>query len=171
MSNQVPWMKILRTMNILASRRLLVDRIRMRCKQTDETILHALKEYPVAKEVSDQLKFTWDTDSAVQQNTEERLYLLVNALNHTHLQWRPPEPGVLKINFDGSVNKETRKGGLGVIIMDEKGEVMGAHASNMLCFPDSFTVEAYAVVRAVYFALEMGFRQVEMEGEALAIIK
>ena len=49
--------------------------------------------------------------------------------------------------------------------MDDKGEVMGAHVSNMLCFPYSFTIETYAVAIAEDFALEMGFKQVEMVGE------
>ena len=58
-----------------------------------------------------------------------------------------------------------------MVIRDEFGEVMGVHASNLLCFLDSLTVEAYAAAKALKFAYDMGFQKVEVEGDALVVVK
>ena len=53
---------------------------------------------------------------------------LQNAKNHSH--WKPPKDGKNKLNFDGSVDSVAKKGGIGIIIRNEEGLVMGAYARN-----------------------------------------
>ncbi|KAG5563627.1 hypothetical protein RHGRI_006166 [Rhododendron griersonianum] len=45
--------------------------------------------------------------------------------------WVPPDPGVLKINVDGVFAARTRKGGVGVVLHDFEGKILGATAVPM----------------------------------------
>ena len=66
---------------------------------------------------------------------------------------------------------ETSKGGIGVFIRNQNGEVRGAKVSSVIDAESSFCVEAKALVSAMVFSLEMGFTKVELEGDALAVIR
>ena len=48
---------------------------------------------------------------------------------------------------------------------------MGANAASMSWTTDPFTVEAVAAVQALDFALNMGFKEIEVEADALVILK
>ena len=61
--------------------------------------------------------------------------------------------------------------GVGVVIRDYEGEVLGAYASKKTGFVDSFMVDAKAVVCALEFAYEMGMRNIILEGDALTVLK
>ena len=63
------------------------------------------------------------------------------------------------------------KCGLGIVIGDEEDKIMGAKASNFLCFNDPFFAESKAALCALEFALEMGFQNIEVEGDALSNVK
>ena len=41
-------------------------------------------------------------------------------------QWQRPPQEVIKINFDGSLKTEDRRGGIGVIARNDKGEIVRA---------------------------------------------
>ena len=45
--------------------------------------------------------------------------------NTTHQRWKAPSTGTVKISFDGSLNLESRKGGIGVISRDAAGTLLG----------------------------------------------
>ena len=84
--------------------------------------------------------------------------------------WSKPPLNVIKINFDGSVNEEGRKGGIGVIARDENGEVMGALQTSVEGITDPSSIEAHAACQAIQFAYNMGFMNIILEGDALEII-
>ena len=66
-----------------------------------------------------------------------------------------------KINFDGALNSENNRGGIGVIIRNENGEAMGAKVSNFINAENYFSVEPNAMVCAMIFAWELGFTKIE----------
>ena len=80
---------------------------------------------------------------------------------------------VLKLNLKehGAWSKETNSNGVGVVIRDSEGEVLGAYASKQTRCVDSFIVEAKAAVCALDFAQEMGLRNIILEGDRLTVIK
>ena len=90
--------------------------------------------------------------------------------NMAQLQWKPtqrwipPTAGIYKLNFDGAINKTTKMGGIGAIIINEDGAVMRAYAGRR-------TVEASADICSIILAQQMGFFNVEIEGDALRVIK
>ncbi|MBA0792993.1 hypothetical protein Gohar_017432, partial [Gossypium harknessii] len=58
-----------------------------------------------------------------------------------------------------------------VLARDYKGEVVGGETYLVSNTADSFVAEARACERALVFAHKMGFRRLEVEGDALSVIK
>ena len=86
-------------------------------------------------------------------------------------QWQPPEFPYYKANFDATVFKESSSAGIGVIIRDNRGEAIGA-LSMPTPLSNSFAVlEALACRRALFFAKEIGLRQVVFEGDSAMVIQ
>ncbi|MBA0730229.1 hypothetical protein Golax_023241 [Gossypium laxum] len=83
--------------------------------------------------------------------------------------WRPPKPGVIKLNFDASFTSNTNFSISAVLARDSDGQIMGACTYPLLDVADAFMAEARACERALYFALDMGFRKVVLEGDSLTI--
>ena len=85
-------------------------------------------------------------------------------------QWCPPAPDIFKVNFDVAVFRSSNLAGLGVIVHDSSGAVVGA-----LFVPISLgclvaELEALACLRAVQFALEIGLTKVVLEGDSVAVL-
>jgi ribonuclease HI len=87
------------------------------------------------------------------------------------LRWSPPPPGYVKVNYDGAVFLETMEASLGVVIRDELGRPM-VSLSQKVPFPGSSTaVEALALRRAMFLAIEMGFYSVIVEGDSEMLVR
>ena len=85
-------------------------------------------------------------------------------------KWKKPPQGIIKINFDGSFKVAERKGGIGVIARDDKGDIVGAAQAINQGITDPLVVEATAAIRALMFAKDMGFTRIILEGDALMLI-
>ena len=76
-----------------------------------------------------------------------------------------------KANYDGALLKELGETGLGVVIRNEKGEVMGSLAEK-ITKPNSVEVlEALAARRAVLFAAKLGLQWVVFESDSETVFK
>ncbi|XWS63597.1 hypothetical protein CRYUN_Cryun06bG0114300 [Craigia yunnanensis] len=62
-------------------------------------------------------------------------------------------------------------GDIGVVIRNEEGAVIGAYAKRKLGIMCPIIVEAYAAISSIILAQQMGFYNVEIEGDALGAIK
>jgi hypothetical protein len=76
--------------------------------------------------------------------------------------WKPPDVGFLKVNWDAFVNVNAGVIGLGCVIRNEGGLVMGAKC---------WVYKAQAAFIALDFCLDMGFAKIVSEGDSLQIIK
>ncbi|MBA0702074.1 hypothetical protein Goari_027046, partial [Gossypium aridum] len=85
--------------------------------------------------------------------------------------WRPPEVGIIKINFDASFIKEKGLATTAVLARNYKGDVLWAETYLFENITDSFVVEARACERALIFARNMRCQRLVVEGDALTVIK
>lgn len=82
--------------------------------------------------------------------------------NHAPSQsrWRPPNQGLIKINFDLAFNFHEKTSILGVIARNEDGLIMGACTYLHFNIVDAFVAEAWACKQPIRFAQEIDFRSV-----------
>ena len=85
-------------------------------------------------------------------------------------RWIPPNPLTYKVNFDGAIFKELGAAGLGMVIRDFEGLVIGALAERIPQPCSVATVEALACRRAVLFVKEMSIFEATVEGDAEIVI-
>ncbi|XP_062163729.1 uncharacterized protein LOC133870586 [Alnus glutinosa] len=85
--------------------------------------------------------------------------------------WKPPEVGLWKVNWDASVNVNDGVIGLGCVIRNDEGLVMGAKCCVYKVQADSLLAKAMAALFAVDFCLDMGLANIVCEGDSLQIIK
>ena len=75
-------------------------------------------------------------------------------------QWKPPDAGFVKANFDRAIFEDLRAAGIGMAVHNKHGEVVAALAEQ-IPIPDSvFTLETLAARHAVHFVRELGLRNV-----------
>ena len=96
---------------------------------------------------------------------------MVEAIGVQSARWRLPDPNFFKINFDGAVFSELDAAGLGVVIRDSFGSVVGSLAERVPLPNSVASVEALACRRALLFAKELGISTAMVEGDAELIIR
>lgn len=82
------------------------------------------------------------------------------------VRWKKPEVGEVKVNWDAAFNQKTMKMGVGIVIRDEKGEVLVSLSmpKSNVCSP--IVAEIYALWRAVELCNELRLTDVVFEGDA-----
>ncbi|KAK5802175.1 hypothetical protein PVK06_029758 [Gossypium arboreum] len=85
--------------------------------------------------------------------------------------WRPPDFGVIKLNFDAAFQHASRLAVIAVIARDSEGEIVGAKTYLFTDVGDACLAEARTCVRALLFADMRGFRRLIIEGDSLTVIK
>lgn len=84
--------------------------------------------------------------------------------------WKPPSWPVIKVNFIGSVFKDEDSAGVGVVIRDDKGNVI-ASISNLFKFPYSpNAVEIIETTTTLRFALDIELSSIVLEGDSKTTI-
>ena len=84
--------------------------------------------------------------------------------------WQPPPVSKFKLNFDAAVFIDLECLGMGVIICNEKGEVIGAKSTKGPRVMDSFEAEALACRDAIEFAVDIGLSEIVIEGDCVQVI-
>ncbi|KAK8576343.1 hypothetical protein V6N13_090816 [Hibiscus sabdariffa] len=88
-----------------------------------------------------------------------------------NVKWFPPDGDIIKFNFDASFNAESKSSISGIVARDCQGFIVAACTCPHSGIGDAFIAEAVACDKAVSFALELGFRSVQIEGDSLSLIK
>ncbi len=78
--------------------------------------------------------------------------------------WKPPDVGFLKVNWNAFVNVNAGVIGLGCVIRNEEGLVMGAKCCVCKVQADPLLVEAMAALLALEFCLDMGLAKIVSDG-------
>jgi ribonuclease HI len=82
-----------------------------------------------------------------------------------------PPAGVIKINWDASLNVLKGWIGLGIIARDNLGFCLGARSVTKQVQVPPKTVEILAALQAVQFSKEVRFVDVIFEGDAAQVVK
>ena len=86
------------------------------------------------------------------------------------IKWQPPTEGRYKVNYDCAIFRNTNEAGLGVIIRDARGAVMGSMCQRVP-FPHSIeAVEASAARCAIQFAKDLGLPEIDLEGDSKIVV-
>ncbi|KAH1047848.1 hypothetical protein J1N35_038632 [Gossypium stocksii] len=85
--------------------------------------------------------------------------------------WKPPDFGVIKLNFDAAYQNDVRIATTSILAKDSEGEIVGADTYLFEDVVDTFVAEAMARERALLFAIEMGFQRLIVERDSLIVIK
>ncbi|KAK8551365.1 hypothetical protein V6N12_040009 [Hibiscus sabdariffa] len=87
------------------------------------------------------------------------------------VKWFPPDGSIIKLNFDASFNSASNSSVSGIVARDSHGFILAACTCPHRGIADAFIAEAVACEKAVSFALDLGFRSVQIEGDSLSVIK
>ncbi|XP_026420208.1 uncharacterized protein LOC113316203 [Papaver somniferum] len=85
----------------------------------------------------------------------------VRQSDHT---WKPPDNGVLKINFDASYIDKNMFSGWGLISRDVAGNSSGLQGGACSAI-DPEQAEAHALLESVIWAKQKGWRKIVLEGD------
>lgn len=85
--------------------------------------------------------------------------------------WRPPSRLLYKLNFDAAVFTNSNSTGFRVVIRNNMGEVMGASSAKGPVVIDSEKVEVLACRRALEFAANASFTELEVEGDNATVMR
>ena len=86
------------------------------------------------------------------------------------VRWKPLDPGLYKINFDGATFANDNCSGLGVIVRDGAGLVIAAMATRVPQLLQAIEIEALAANKALEFTQEMDLVEVVLEGDSSLVM-
>lgn len=78
---------------------------------------------------------------------------------------KPPDVGVLKLNFDAAFQHDLQLAVTVVIARDSEGEIVGAETYLFLNVSDACLAEARACERVLLFTVERGYWRLFIEGD------
>ncbi|XP_035551149.1 uncharacterized protein LOC118349712 [Juglans regia] len=84
--------------------------------------------------------------------------------------WKRPNGQWFKANFDGALNMEMQKMGMGIVVRDSKGEVIASLCGTKGSVTSPFIAELNALWRTMDFCSELGLQDVIIEGDAKELI-
>ncbi|XVF19088.1 hypothetical protein REPUB_Repub11eG0080100 [Reevesia pubescens] len=160
------------------------------CLGYSESILHVLRDCNFAREVwsgftcighanwsSSSSTVEWFMDVLASTDQETFCQFIINLVSaevrggdDSSTQWTPPSLGNAKINFDAAIFNDLDAIGIGVAIRDSDGEVLALLSCKKWGLADPFVAECFALKEALKFALEIGIREVEVEGEYMLTV-
>ena len=86
------------------------------------------------------------------------------------VRWSPPLQDHYKVNFDTTLFVETGSTGVGVVVHDCDGQIIGALRQNIGSIQSVEMAKALAARRAVMFAAELSVFRVIIEGDCSWVI-
>ncbi|KAA3474494.1 reverse transcriptase [Gossypium australe] len=86
-------------------------------------------------------------------------------------RWEAPARTFWRINFNAAFNKQNSESCSGLVIRNDKAEVLCSKTIFNKNIPTAFAAEALACYQAILLELQLDLRDVEIEGDARTVIK
>ncbi|XP_042944124.1 uncharacterized protein LOC122278076 [Carya illinoinensis] len=86
------------------------------------------------------------------------------------LRWAKPMHNSYKFNWDAAVRAKEGRVGIGVIVRDFQGQVVGTVRAQRPLRGTPFDAEAYGLLVATEFTRDLGLQQVYLEGDAKRVV-
>ena len=86
------------------------------------------------------------------------------------VKWKPPSLNRYKINVDGAVFKEQRMAGVGILIRDAVGQLIGACSRNLEVPLGAIEAEAMVVELGLMFERDLSIQDFTLESDSLTLI-
>ncbi|KAJ1378246.1 Ribonuclease H domain [Sesbania bispinosa] len=142
-----------------------------RCFAPAENLLHCLRDCPHALEVWSRLGVG---DQTFFTNTDATDWIHLNGRTGSDSfrcpVWKSPPIGVTKINVDGSCLLHNSRLGVGGVFRDFNGKWISGF-SGFVGLGESIVAEFQAVYWGLHLALELGFRKISLESDALEVVQ
>ncbi|XP_042972177.1 uncharacterized protein LOC122304128 [Carya illinoinensis] len=84
--------------------------------------------------------------------------------------WKKPTRGIVKVNWDASLDQRKKRTGVGIIVRDEEGEALVAVCDQRQHVQNPTVTEGYALWKAMELCNELNIQKVIFEGDAKAVI-
>ncbi|KAF5481089.1 hypothetical protein F2P56_001774 [Juglans regia] len=84
--------------------------------------------------------------------------------------WSPPSVNWFKANWDAALDVKQRKVGLGVVIKNDRGEVMAACCESKNFVEQPAIAEGWALRKAMELCEDLKFNKVILEGDAQVVV-
>ncbi|KAL0008815.1 hypothetical protein SO802_010317 [Lithocarpus litseifolius] len=108
-------------------------------------------------------------DNQTRFNLSLSIYLAFSL--SSEVKWKPLRLEFYKVNYHGAMFAELGEAGIGVMVRNEKGEVI-ASLVEKIPIPESIEMlEALVARRAAIFSAELGLHQVVIEGDSEIVFK
>ncbi|KAK3221600.1 hypothetical protein Dsin_008625 [Dipteronia sinensis] len=88
----------------------------------------------------------------------------------TVIRWRPPTANVYKLNTDAALDVGRGIVGVGAIIRNHQGHVMGSTSQRLEATFSPKEAEAMAILRGIEFAVGSGLMPVVIESDSLGVV-
>ncbi|CAN1138108.1 Putative ribonuclease H protein At1g65750 [Linum perenne] len=86
------------------------------------------------------------------------------------LRWHPPPVGMVKCNIDAAIFLEDGRYGMGALIRNDMGDLLSYRMANGDGCPDPTECEALALVEAAAWLTSLGYSNVILELDSLAVV-
>ena len=91
---------------------------------------------------------------------------------HSSVQkWKPPDHRLVKINCDGAKFAKENRAGIGVVIRNSEGMVLGSLSTQLSQAFSPLQIEAMAVETAMQFAIDLEVQHAIFETDSLVLVK
>ena len=88
-----------------------------------------------------------------------------------HKHWSPPPQDWYKVNVDAAVFREQGTCGIGVVIRNHKGQIMGAICKQVFFPLQALEAEAKAAEAGILLGWDLGLKNIVVEGDAQLVIQ